>query len=360
MASAILERAGVPAVVANQYAISDEAAIAFSAAFYNRLAKGDDVDEALTEVRLRLRRKSREWATPVLFLSGQSGKIFSLETAGNGRRARVPHPAGTAVEPVRLGIRSIVGWGRDMKDRNHQFLDLVEHFKGRFIRRPEDWREIIFPKLRTFLLDHIDPLRPVLLDFAAHASIAFAAGWVLEAKSGLDVRVLQRTGEVGELAWHPDDGSAGEDELWLERPDIKVRRGAPDVALSLAVSQPDVAKHVGAFIRRKGLPVGRIIDAVIAPAPGQRSVRGGAHSLRLAQALLPRLRERHPHEREGCLHLFCAGPNALVFYLGQLARSFESLALYEFPFGAKRSFGRYQRSIELPPPDERDEIPWED
>lgn len=356
VASAILERARVPAVVANQYAISDEAAIELSTAFYGRLAKGDDVGEALTEARLRLKRKSREWATPVLFLSGESGKIFTVETTGNGRPAPPRRPTPAAQEPVRLGIRSIVGWGRDMKDRNDHFLDLADHFKGRFIHRQDDWQDIVFPRLRDFLLDHIDPRRPVLLDFAAHSSIAFAAGWVLEAKSGLDVRVLQRTGEMGEIPWHPDDGSAGEGELWLERPDIKLRRGAPDVALSLAVSQPDVAKHVRAYIRRKGLPVGRIVDAVIAPEPGQRSVRGGAHALRLAQAFLPHLRERRPHERDGCLHLFCAGPNALLFYLGQLSRSLESIALYEFPFGAKGSFGRYQRSIELPPPEEREAI----
>jgi CHAT domain/SMODS-associated and fused to various effectors sensor domain len=360
--SAILERAGVPAVVANQHAISDDAAIAFSEIFYARLASGDDVDAALTEARLRLRRKSSEWATPVLFLAGQSGKIFTLTPAGNGRGALVLPAVEAPVEPVRLGVRSIIGYGADMEERNHEVLDLAEYFDGRFIREPKDWQGIIFPKLRDFLQKNVDAHRPLLLDFAAHSSIAFAAGWFLEAKSGLNVRVRQRTSEVGELEWRPDDGSAGKDEeaLWLERPDIEIHRRAPDVALSLAVSQPRVADHVEAFLQRKGLPVGRILDATIAPEPGPRSVRGGAHALRLAQALLPRLRERYPHEREGSLHLFCAGPNALLFYLGQLSRSFESIALYEFPFGAKGGFGQYQLSIELPPPAERQSIPWKD
>jgi hypothetical protein len=218
---------------------------------------------------------------------------------------------------------------------------------------------MIFPKVRKFLRDHVDPHRPVLLDLAAHASIAFAAGWLLEPKSGLDVRVRQRTGTKGELEWRPNDGTAGSDEdrLWLDQPDVELRPEGCDVALSMAVSQSNVLADVAEYLRQKDLPVRRIIDAVIAPEPGPLSVRGGAHALRLAQALLPRLRERQPRERSGGLHLFCAGPNALVVYLGQLARSLGALTLYEFAFGAPGNFGRYQRSIELPPPDERSAIP---
>jgi hypothetical protein len=114
---------------------------------------------------------------------------------------------------------------------------------------------------------------------------------------------------------------------------------------------------VEAFVRAQGLPIHRILDAVIAPEPGGRSVLGGAHALRLAHALLPRLRHRLPQEREGTVHVFCAAPNALTFYLGQLASSLPRVVLYEFPFKAEDAFGRYQRSIELPPPEERKRVP---
>lgn len=360
-ASAVLEWAGVPAVIANQHPISNAIAPCISRIFYRRLAEGDDVEGALTEVRRQLQKRSSEWATPVLFLAARRGKLFGAKPGpGQGRQGvRVLHPSRTVVEPVRLGVRSIVGYGADMEERNDDVLDLVKHFDGRPIRNQKDWQEIIFPELRDFLQRKLDPHRPLLLDFAAHSSIAFAAGWLLEAKSGLDVQVIQRTSAVGTLPWAPDDGTAGEDRLWLDQPDIEVVPGAPDVALALAVSQPGVAAHVEAFVQNpeKKLAVGRIIDATIATGPGPQSVRGGAHSLRLAQTLLPRLRRRYPHERTGKLHLFCSGPNALLFYMGQLSRSLDSIVLYEFAFGMKGSFGRYQPSIELPPPGESRAIP---
>ncbi|HZF11310.1 MAG TPA: hypothetical protein VFE33_21160 [Thermoanaerobaculia bacterium] len=48
-----------------------------------------------------------------------------------------------------------------------------------------------------------------------------------------------------------------------------------------------------------------------------------------------------------------ASPNALVFfYLGQLSKSLGKLVFYVYPFRAKDAYGRYQPSIELPPPGE--------
>jgi hypothetical protein len=76
VATALL-RAGIPAVVAMQFPISDAAAIVFSRAFYRRLAASDTVDAAVTEGRLAIHRLATgEWATPVLFERLISGKLF--------------------------------------------------------------------------------------------------------------------------------------------------------------------------------------------------------------------------------------------------------------------------------------------
>jgi hypothetical protein len=348
VASAILDRTRVPAVVANQYAISDEAAIAFSGTFYARLAAGDEVDTALTAARLRLRHRSREWATPVLFLGARDGKLFTLEP---GKPRHTDSVLRSKADPVRLGVRSRRGgWGRDMEERNEVVLDLTAHFDerdDRYIKHQKDWQEKVLPELQAFLLKHVDEGRPLELDFAAHSSIAFAAGWLLEAKSGLDVSVLQRTQGESMLDWHPRVGEVPDGLLWLDEPDLDLSAEASDVAVALAVSQPRVADHVQEYVRRKSLDVSRILHATIAPEPGQRSVQSGAHALRLAQAVLARVRQRRPNERRGRVHMFCAAPNALVFYLGQLSRSLGRILLYEYPFGAQDSFGKYQPSIEL-------------
>lgn len=344
VASSVVERTGVLAVVANQYSISHAAAIDFSETVYGRIAAGGGVESALTEARMRIFHRSHEWATPVLFLGARDGRLFTMESK---QRRAAAVPARSEAQPVRVGIRSIDGWG-SMKE---PILDLRPFFfENRFIRRQEDWQEEIFPAVRDFLLKHADERRPLLLDFAAHASIAFAAGWVLEAKSGLDVWVPQRTQGEGTLDWHPKDKPVPEGPLWLDERDVEISPEGPDVAVALAVSQPTVPEEAREYVQGEGLPVGRILQAVIAPEPGGRSVQGGAHSLRLAQSLLPRIRRRRPHERAGRVHLFSASPNALMFYLGQLSRSFGRIVLYEYPFGKEGSWADYRPSIELPPP----------
>jgi Tfp pilus assembly protein PilF len=65
---------GMPEVVAMQFPVSDQAAIAFSRAFYQRLAAGDPVEAAVAEGRQAVHSADTggfEWATPVLFLRGQ-------------------------------------------------------------------------------------------------------------------------------------------------------------------------------------------------------------------------------------------------------------------------------------------------
>lgn len=82
VATALLH-AGVPNVLAMQYAISDSAAIAFSKAFYQRLAAGDPIDAALAEGRLAIVRRdqaSSEWVIPVLMVRGET-RIFARPLA---------------------------------------------------------------------------------------------------------------------------------------------------------------------------------------------------------------------------------------------------------------------------------------
>ncbi len=84
VASALL-MAGVPAVVAMQFPITDRAAACFSGELYSALAQGVPLDSAVVEGRLALRRarpSSWEWATPVLFLGVPDGNLFKIAERG--------------------------------------------------------------------------------------------------------------------------------------------------------------------------------------------------------------------------------------------------------------------------------------
>jgi WD40 repeat protein len=77
--AAALIRREVPAVVAMQFEITDEAAIRFAKTFYEHVAKRRPVDDSVMRARrtLRLAQKGTlEWGTPVLYLRAPDGRIF--------------------------------------------------------------------------------------------------------------------------------------------------------------------------------------------------------------------------------------------------------------------------------------------
>jgi tetratricopeptide (TPR) repeat protein len=76
-----LVRKRVPAVIAMQTAISDEAAKTFAYEFYRALADDYPVDAALTEARkaIFMQGNEREWGTPVLFMRSSDGRLGEAE-----------------------------------------------------------------------------------------------------------------------------------------------------------------------------------------------------------------------------------------------------------------------------------------
>ena len=82
--AAALAHSGIHAVAAMQYAISDDAAVAFARGFYKALAHGRGIDEAVRSGRigiLGLSRGTLEWITPVLYLRGEDTRLFDIESA---------------------------------------------------------------------------------------------------------------------------------------------------------------------------------------------------------------------------------------------------------------------------------------
>ena len=73
-----------------QYAISDDAAIAFARGFYMALAHGRGIDEAVRSGRigiLGLSRGTLEWITPVLYLRGDDTRLFDVAPLASGSTA---------------------------------------------------------------------------------------------------------------------------------------------------------------------------------------------------------------------------------------------------------------------------------
>jgi len=93
-----LVQQGVPAVIAMQFEVSDEAAIALAHEFYSAVADGYPVDAALTEARRAVfAQGSVEWGTPVLYLRAPDAHIFDITPSALVHEASVRPPVvGTA------------------------------------------------------------------------------------------------------------------------------------------------------------------------------------------------------------------------------------------------------------------------
>ena len=76
-----LVQQGIPAVIAMQFEITDEAAITLSHEFYSALADGYAVDTALGEARKAIFASGNEveWGTPVLYMRSNNGRIFRMQ-----------------------------------------------------------------------------------------------------------------------------------------------------------------------------------------------------------------------------------------------------------------------------------------
>jgi hypothetical protein len=103
-----LVRAGLPAVIAHQYALPDRSAIPFAIEFYRALADGFPADAAVSEGRKAILSELGstwqdrvDWATPVLFMRAPDGRILSLDE----------EPASTEGQPMLPGVQQTITLG---------------------------------------------------------------------------------------------------------------------------------------------------------------------------------------------------------------------------------------------------------
>ena len=89
-----LVRAGIPAVIATQFAFPDLSAIEFSSMFYRALADGYPVDACVSEARkavITITGLSQpDWAIPVLYMRSPDGRLFVQDEDTVAQRARPP------------------------------------------------------------------------------------------------------------------------------------------------------------------------------------------------------------------------------------------------------------------------------
>ncbi|MFP3895341.1 MAG: CHAT domain-containing protein [Anaerolineales bacterium] len=105
-----LVRAEIPAVVAMQWPVEDEAAVRFSRAFYRSLALERPIDECVAEGRLGASATTSDpghWGSPVLFLRSVSGQLWRTRTMSDDEQK--PQDSRTPPQPAPAGPDADVG-----------------------------------------------------------------------------------------------------------------------------------------------------------------------------------------------------------------------------------------------------------
>jgi hypothetical protein len=111
-----LVQQGLPAVIAMQFEISDDAARVFASGFYTALANGYPVEAALVEARtaIYLQRLGAEWGTPVLFMRAPDGHLFDLkadpspsEAGGQKEYPTIERPNPRLLELLSFGLAAV-------------------------------------------------------------------------------------------------------------------------------------------------------------------------------------------------------------------------------------------------------------
>ena len=100
----------------------------------------------------------------------------------------IPEP-----ESHRIGIRSFIRWAEQLEDETDELLNLLDLFDGRTIKSADLWHSSVYPSVAAFLRQHTRLGLRHHLHLHTHATVAFAAGYCLDSKSGVEVVPVQST-----------------------------------------------------------------------------------------------------------------------------------------------------------------------
>jgi hypothetical protein len=295
-------------------------------------------DGSISELYDELIRKFRS-AQHIYFDAASLKDLCSVEGLWLGCPA-VPR------EAKRIGIRSFYRFAEYMESETDACLCLLEHFQGRYIKELPLWETSVYPALSTFLSTRCDrnQCNHILLD--SHASIAFAAGFCLDSKSGVKAFPLQKTLGQGSVVWNPEEDSSNTGCTTLKTEEIQHNSEGDDIALVLNVTH-DILSHVKLYIEKHLPNVRLILSAKVGHENLSTSITGGQHAFTLAQELVVAVRKAKSHlMQKGTTHIFAAAPNGLMFFMGQNARSCGKIVLYEFDFDGNES-DSYSPSLSL-------------
>ncbi len=269
-------------------------------------------------------------------ISATSGKGMSKSEFDEELQKKIFVTNGYSFERKSIGIKSFLFQPRILNSEdNYNCLSLLENFEGRNIKKDYDWTKDIYKKMEKFLAENINSKCAYKLFLEAHISIAFAAGRILNSKSGINIFPMQKSAVGGvELLDIKPMSKRKYSKLCISHDLYNDKKY--DSALVLSITAP-IYNHVLKYIEENNLPIGHIINCIPNQGATHFSIEDGTHAADLVESICKEVSERKVVERRATLHIFASAPNAFMFFLGRNSMGFGKCILYEYDFEQKES-----------------------
>ena len=248
--------------------------------------------------------------------------------------------ADQAPPPAKVfGVKSFEHGFDRLEARCDEVLNLLPEFSERYLRPAFTWEKDLLPKLNAFIRSAGLQEQRLRLAMDTHLTLAFAAGTVLDTKSGKIVELEQRT-RSGLAIWAADDATV--DPNWPDWAFIECDLGTGGVEVAVAVAITRTTEpQVRAYLQGQS-NVGRLVVASLTGGTSQTAVLNGAHADQLADGLANHLKDVRSvagGATRPLLHLFMAVPYSFAFFLGRHIKVMRPVTLYEFDFDGEHGGG---------------------
>lgn len=212
-----------------------------------------------------------------------------------------------------------------LDDWASDILDLTDILDRRELRSEYSWAHI-FKAIEKFVGSRLDITREYHIALETLLSVSFTVGRILNPKSGIKVAPVQKTLD-GHVDWKRDDVGELEYDKFTVFSEM-LCDGASDMAVSISVTH-DINGGVRDFIESSGLKIG-LYKSFLLEKFGTDAIKNGFHAWQLAKQINSCICRRSGTLKRGRLHIFIAGPNSLMFYLGMQSMMYGKIQLYEF------------------------------
>lgn len=257
-------------------------------------------------IRTWVKRGKKIWTSDEIW---EQCKAENLISADNKKR--------------RILIRS---FERYIEEENScDILDLLSYFDGCFLKEGYNW-ENISQVIVDFVKENIGGNESYYLEWAAHYSVAFMVGRVMNTVQGIKTVMVQKSVH-GNTIWDTTN-SEKEDYNTFSVDFEDGDDSAEDVVLTISVTNW-IEEEVKEYIRASEIEFRRMIHCRL-PKVGINSIKSGAHAWSLTEQIDGLMRSRTVNEKKGTLHIFVSAPVSFIFYLGKMSRSYGSIQLYEY------------------------------